>query len=385
MAAGRRPLRLAALLLLSLLRAASLAQEQPGLCESLDADGKKAALLAVANPFFGPAAAAMPREGGRRDLAVLMTLYSPGRFVRPVLNALAVKNRIEAAGVPLYVVEVAVGKEEHVFPPGPNTLLLRSDSCLFQKERLLNVLLQKKVARRFTKLLFLDADVGLASHQPDGPHWYDVLSDLLDSNDVVHPFDVCGYLDLAMRRVDEVKCSVLHATRTRPLDPQLSTLHPGFGWAYRRDWLTRMGGLFDLAIHGGGDSLNGAAVGRFDVCWPDASPPPDGFKHCKLAFNGLLVQAYAEQFGKYALAARADPPRVSVAPLLAVHYWHGRKQKRQISRRFDHFQNISRIMDVLESSPDGIWELRTRESALAADLNATLCRYFKHRSDDDVT
>ena len=386
MAAGRRPLaarlRLSALLLLALLCGAE--PQEGGLCQSLDAEGKKEALLSVANPFFGPAAAVRPAAGGRRDMAVLMTLYSPGRFVRPVLNALAVKNRMEAAGIPLYIVEVAVGGEPHVFRPADTHLLLRSDSCLFQKERLLNAL-EKKVPRRFTKLLFLDADVGLASAQPGGPHWYDVLSRLLDDHEVVHPFDVCGYLDLSMRRVDEVKCSVLRAARGRPLDPQLSTLHPGFGWAYNREWLNLHGGLFDLAIHGGGDSLNGAAVGQFDVCWPEGATPPKGYKRCKLTFNGLLVRAYADEFGKYALAVKADPPRVAVAPLLAVHYWHGRKQKRQISSRFDHFENVSRIMDVLESNADGIWELRTKESELARHLNATLCRYFRHRSDDDIT
>ena len=71
----------------------------------------------------------------------------------------------------------------------------------------------------------LDGDVALAGTR--GEHWYDVLSRLLDSHDVVHPFDLSGYLDLGMRRVSEVKCSVMYASATRPLDPQLASLHPG--------------------------------------------------------------------------------------------------------------------------------------------------------------
>ena len=220
------------------------------------------------NPFFGGHVRQKP--AGPKDLAVLSVLYSPGRFVRPVLNLLLVQNRLAALDVPLFLLEVALGDDQHVLPPGPRTLLLRSSSCLFQKERLMNVL-EATVPATFTKVLFLDGDVLLANSQPGGAHWYDTLSSLLDSHDVVQPFDLVGHLDLSFRRVSRVKCSVLHANHKTSLDSQihkLGSLHTGLAWAFRRDWLRVQGGLFDAAIHGGGDSVNAGALGQYHVCMP---------------------------------------------------------------------------------------------------------------------
>ena len=189
---------------------------EESLCKSRNKAELKHALLASANPFFGEASSQLPAAGGRRDMAVLMTLYSPGRWARPVMNALVMQNRLQAQGVPLYVVEVAVGTSAHVFQASPHTLLLRSDSCLFQKERLLNVL-EKRVPKRYTKLLLLDGDVSLSSATDE--HWYDTLQRLLDSHDVVHPFDVCGRLDLSLKNVDGVRSSRASAAARADIRP----------------------------------------------------------------------------------------------------------------------------------------------------------------------
>ena len=150
-----------------------------------------------------------------------------------------------------------------------------------------------------------------------------------------------------------------------------------------------MGGFFDLAIHGGGDSANAAAFGGYDVCWPDASSPaPDVMKHrhvCNPGWVRLFAAAYASEYSEYYSRVRASAPRVtSAAQLLAVHHWHGSRSKRQLHTRFQHFQNVSSMSDILALDDSGIWALRTAESDAARQLNDTLCAYFRARGDDDV-
>ena len=333
------------------------------------------------NPFFGGHVRQKP--AGPKDLAVLSVLYSPGRFVRPVLNLLLVQNRLAALDVPLFLLEVALGDDQHVLPPGPRTLLLRSSSCLFQKERLMNVL-EATVPATFTKVLFLDGDVLLANSQPGGAHWYDALSSLLDSHDVVQPFDLAGHLDLSFRRVSRVKCSVLHAHHNASLDSQiykLGLLHTGLAWAFRRDWLRVQGGLFDAAIHGGGDSVNAGALGQYHVCMPLSNGSLD--QACLRGANRILVPAYTRLFKAYVAKVAAHPPRITYAPtLLALDLWHGSKRKRQYTGRMDHFAGVVDVGDLLKLDKQGIYEFRKKKAAMV--MNNTICRYFEYREDDSL-
>ena len=338
-------------------------------------------LLRYANPFFGEHTRQKPE--GPKDLAVLSVLYSPGRFVRPVLNLLLVQNRLAALGIPLFTLEVALGEDAHVLQPGARTRLLRSSSCLFQKERLMNVL-EASVPAAFTKVVFLDGDVLLANSQQGGAHWYDVLSELLDSHDVVQPFDLSGHLDLSFKRVSRVKCSVLHAHRNASLDGQIPQqgLHTGLAWAFRRDWLQAQGGLFDVAIHGGGDSINAGALGQFPVCLPQ----PDGASDtaCLAGAGRILVPAYVQQFQAYAAKVAAHPPRSAFAPtLVALDLWHGSHKHRQYTKRLEHFTDVGDVGELVRTDGQGIYEFR--EGAAAALMNSTICRYFRERKDDALT
>ena len=319
---------------------------------------------------------------------MLSVLYSPGRFVRPVLNLLLVQNRLDALGIPRFTLEVALGDEPHVLQPGPNTLLLRTTSCLFQKERLMNVL-EATVPERFTKVLFLDGDVLLANSEPGGAHWYDVLSKLLDSHDVVQPFDMSGHLDLAFRKVSRVKCSVLHAHHNASLDSQIpglhggQPLHTGLAWAFRRDWLQAQGGLFDAAIHGGGDSINAGALGQYQICQPrsDFSADPA----CLGGAGRILVRSYVRQFKEYEARVATHPPRSTYAPtLVALDLWHGSNKNRQYTSRLAHFESVQNVDNLVQTDAQGIYEFRPG-LAKAEQMNATICRYFQERVDDALT
>ena len=322
------------------------------------------------------------RPRGPLDVAVLSVLYSPGHYTRPVLNLLLVENRLEAAGIPFFKLEVAWGDDPHVLPAGPRTLHLRTRSCMFQKERLMNVL-EASVPANFSKVLFLDADVMLADTR--GGHWYDSLSQLLDSHDVVQPFDLAGHLDLSFKRVSNIKCSVLYAYKGQSLDSQIRrrNLHTGLAWAFRRDWLQQQGGLFDLAIHGGGDSVNAGAVGKLRVCMPEADGLPD--PECLGGAGRIMVPAYAAAYQTYVDRVATHRTReTSAAGLVALDLWHGSRKRRKYTSRLDHFEGVADVAQLVQTDAQGILEFRPKVKA-AEKMNATICAYFVERADDAVS
>jgi len=310
---------------------------------------------------------------------VLTVLYSPGHFVRPVLNALLIENRLAAQDVPLFKLEVALGNDLYVWPADERTFHLRSTSCMFQKERLLNVL-ASRVPPSFTKLLFLDGDVLLANAVPGGPHWYDALSALLDGYDVVQPFDVSGHLDLSFTHISNVKCSVLYAHRNASLDSQIPAqqLHTGLAWAFSRAWLHRQGGMFDVAIHGGGDSINAAAFGRYELCMPNAEGQAE--EGCLGGGGRIMVPAYANAFRAYVAKIAEHPPRVTPAHgLVALDLFHGSKKKRQYTSRLAHFEGVQDVFSLVQDDKQGIYEFVEAEPRAVA-MNATICEYFTLRA-----
>jgi len=358
---------------------------------------RREALLSGANPFFGPAADVQPARSGARDLAVLLTLYTHGDYTRPALNALQVSNRLTASGLPWFLAELAFLETPHVFLPAPNILLLRARTCLFQNERLLNVLARRLVPASYTKLLFLDADLALhplpgAVPRGQALHWYDAAAALLDGHDVVQPFDLSGRLSLDLRHVvDRPGCGLFSANAGLPLETQANTHQPGYALAYRRQWLEGLpgGGLFDLAVLGDGFFLSAAVAGGFDVCWPfepaaEQGEPQPPYRHCSPELRRQVAGAYWAEFGAYARAARATRPRnATLSHVMAVHYWHGRKGRRRYAMRHVLMANVSSLRALLEEGEEGLWELRAGDSEQAAALNETICGLFRERKDDD--
>jgi hypothetical protein len=88
---------------------------------------------------------------------------------------------------------------------------------MFHKENLCRIL-ERKIPSKFTKLVFLDADIIFNSDE-----WYTKTSELLDTNDVVQVFDKCHWLD-TNGYITLTRESVLHMD-SRTYD---SKYHPGF-------------------------------------------------------------------------------------------------------------------------------------------------------------
>jgi hypothetical protein len=273
----------------------------------------------------------------QHDMAVVLVVFNPGSSVRIIQNLLLVKQKLETAGIPTYISELAFPNQSYIFPACDNIFQFKSDSYLFYKENLIN-LAEIRIPPQFSKICTLDADIIFA--QPD---WYDKISAQLDTHDLCQVFQSANWLDITFSSIIQNQASVLTGG------------HPGFGWAVQRSFF-RTCGFPEFAVVGGGD----------------------------VVLSGRSISVYAQETAAY----RRPTLKSAFAPGLTVyHLSHGQLQTRQYASRHAmmaaYLLSIgkSAVSDILYKRDDGLLEFlpEFRQSA-----NALMIAYFNARSDDAI-
>ena len=281
----------------------------------------------------------------RKDAAVLVCHFSPAKFRRPSENARQVVRDMRAASIPVFSIELSHSGREELEDP---TLRVSSESIMFHKENLLNILVPH-VPREYSKLIFLDADVRFSCND-----WLDRASALLDSKDVIQPMEWC-FWSSAKRKISAAE----QINRGGRLD--VGNTHPGFATGVRRDWFDRVGGLYDKAVIGNGDLCFWHAVAG------------------DLGFDEEQIRAYTakyEDFESYASNVRKNPAKVgSVIGCFAGHMPHGLSSRRMYLER----QKLLRGDISVEANNQGVYEWRDKSR------NPSMLSYFQMREEDNLT
>jgi len=269
------------------------------------------------------------------SLYVIACYYNPCGYQRPRENYRKFREGIKAAGVSLLTAELALG--ESPFEIEDATLQLRGtdDNLLWQKERLLNLLIPH-VPDDATAIAWIDADILF-----DNPEWPQKTLEALREHAIVQLFD-----DSAMQMPDgSIEPYRKSCGWAYQHDPkrwlQFGRYHPGYAWAARADWL-RQHGLLDTNIVGGGDiSILGcltenpvSAIGRpLNIEWKRAND----------AWAGPVAEVVAGRFGFV-------PGRVR-------HLWHGTHANRRYQMRWKWLaDNRFDPQTDAETDPDtGLW------------------------------
>ena len=278
----------------------------------------------------------------RKDIAVGLVHFNPSGSKRLLMNYLYTVEKLRLADIPTYTIELVFSEPEikdayHVY----------GQSMLFHKERLCT-LLEKRIPWRFSKILFMDADIVFSN-----PFWYAELSKALDSHQVVHPFSTACWLDITYKEVLDERLSVVFMDRTRIYDP---AYHPGFAWAFQRKWFRRKG-FYEYCITGSGDTLSTAA-------WLGVLFTPSYLKKS-------LVKSYT----KY--RANAHPSITCISGTI-YHLWHGTRANRKYVERHSILDTIQNVEDIVTKNRWGVFELTDTV------VNEKLKSYFIEREDDMV-
>ncbi len=279
------------------------------------------------------------------DMAVVMAFFNPAKSLRIIQNILMVKALFERASIPFFIGEIAFHAEPFVFPAAENVYQYRSESFMFYKENLVNLIVSK-LPEKYTKVLMMDADIVF-----NEPNWYDVVSQKLDTCAVIQPYCKANYLNQQFQVV-EIKQSVA----AMPTNG-----HTGFAWAFQRAWLTA-NPLFEYSVIGGGDSILKARVLQTPLM--------------------SVHKPYEKDYNAY------NPKRAEAlgyCPLTIYHLPHGMKENRQYNTRTTDLSTkftalkISCVSDAIKRRGDGLLEWK---DACRVEMNKMMKTYFTKRNDD---
>lgn len=99
-----------------------------------------------------------PSQGSVLDMAILIAYFNPIGYVRTTMNVLYVINKLRGDGFPVYVAEVSLQGKQFTLSPSQRQLSVKTDSVLFYKENIFNML-EKSVPVRYKKIALIDCDV----------------------------------------------------------------------------------------------------------------------------------------------------------------------------------------------------------------------------------
>jgi hypothetical protein len=283
----------------------------------------------------------------KKDMAICFVVFNPSQSKRIVMNYFYVKNKLVSQGLPVFTLELVYKDCE---PEIPDAFHVSSSSFLFHKENLYRIL-EKKIPSNYTKLAFLDADIYFSDKE-----WYTKTSELLNTYDVVQPFERAHWLDLTYKKFLRTKTSIV-CDQNSEWNFQY---HPGFAWCMRRDFYTKVG-FFDYAIGGGGDMLTVAA-------WL-----------CKILPDRCETLSPPLQ-KKYIEFQQGPQPRITFLKDIEIyHLFHGTLENRQYNTRHTVLQIEKDIEELIEPNKEGVWEWKDKET-----WNPLFLTYFKKRDDDGI-
>jgi hypothetical protein len=300
----------------------------------------------------------------RSDMAVLLVYFNACSYKNLERNLKLTYQSLIDAEIPVFLVEHLFKYQEPIFPENGTTIFnTRSDSYMFYKENLLNWLMPK-VPAQFTKIYMMDCDLIFSS-----PRWYDDISELLDTHDVVQPFQEAVWLKSNLKTVDMKRLGIVYANSLAHT-LNLSTHHPGFAWAFRRDFIEPIG-IFDLNVLGSGDSLLALSILQ--------TTPIDTIFNKYLSLLKGYFNIYYELFNN---------TRQTYYKQDVYHLWHGNQTNRWSSKnRYEQFQdscknnNITEKAHLFQENSYGIYEYK---ESIREEFNKILLDYFKSRDEDSI-
>jgi hypothetical protein len=323
-----------------------------------DCDARQAPIL----PVTPEIPAAPPRTIGK--LAVITTHYNPCGFRRPRENYDRFAAGIAAAGIPLWTVELAYDDDPFHLPASDTTLQLRGSRqrhLLWQKERLLNLLIQRLPAD-VDAIAWIDADVLFLNSQ-----WPEETRQVLRTRCVAQlfadSFDV--HPDGRLERLKHSAAWAIASGDSAAMD--FSQSHPGFAWAARAD-LLRSRGLYDAMVTGSGDSMMVAGFAartlsshwRFNAAWH--------------AHHDVWASAVAQHSSGSIGFVRGG----------LLHLWHGSRVNRRYNERLEILirHNFNPTAD-LQIDGNGLWAWSDQALEHKREMVELVRDYFAQRREDE--
>jgi hypothetical protein len=300
------------------------------------------------------------------DLWILTSYFNPVGYRTRLLNYEMFRRSMVGSGLHLTTVECAFGDDAFQLPSSPDVIRVRARDVMWQKERLLNLAIERLPAR-CAKVAWLDCDLLF-----ENPRWAVLTSELLERHRVVQPFrtPVRWMRDGSVWAGDQWALGYVAACAADPGavrgGDRVRHGDPGMAWAARREVL-KGHGLYDRSILGGADHFMAHAMfGDVESRCIDS-----------MLGIGTPYRSDAEDWGRrFHAAVGGDVAHVPGAVFLL---WHGDYEKRLYRERREELLSLGFDPSTdLRLGDSGCWEWATDRP----ELHRWVRDYFAHRDED---
>lgn len=304
-------------------------------------------------------------------LCVITVFFNPAGFSSLLKNYFLFAEQLKRQNVELITVECAFNNGPFYIPESKNVHRLKSDSVMWQKERLINYGVSK-LPDDCEYYAWIDCDVMF--HNED---WATLAVEKLQTADVIQLFKKVYYMPKGMLKYDGSKIPFLQSIAwqwkihrnwlERRMNNELSFSVPGFAWACRRDLFKNIDGkdgLYDRNIVGSGDTF-------LVDCYLDS--------WAIHGFASKFNQHMKKSLMNWCSALRLKKPVLDYIPVDISHLWHGSLKNRKYMDRhdiitkydYDPLSDISLEKDVYE------W------SSNKPEMHDDIRQYFYDRKEDE--
>jgi hypothetical protein len=276
-------------------------------------------------------------------------------------NLLLVKSKLEESKTPFIVIHGLFPDSFEISEQSDTYITVNTSSYAFLKENLANIVI-KKVKAKYSKFVILDADIIF-----ENKSWYDNLSVLLNTHDVVQPYKTFKCLDSNFVNVLSSGTSAF-ANASNLSGNDYYNGHPGYAIAFTKRFHD-LHGYPDECLIGGGDTL---------ICSIALKKP---FYSFKTKNNSTFFYLY----NKYLIKQH---PKIAYMDGNVYHLYHNTDKNRQYTTRYLILEKYTSegspynsIDDLICKNEDGVYEWIKE---IRQEINQIMLDYFYSRHDDDV-
>lgn len=309
------------------------------------------------------------RHKNQDGLWGITTYFNPEKYNSKSINYRKFRESSKRQGLKLITIECSFGESPFELEKDDADILIqvRSNSVIWQKERLLNIGLEN-LPEECTKVAWLDADIIFLNN-----NWVSETNELLDNFKVVQLFEISVRLkkgqvftdlsdfEYGPQNGEKRKSSVFIRNNKENVDYFPAT---GFGWAIRRDIIEEIG-FYDKMILGGGDTV---IVNSF-------YNKKEIYEYYNSSIEGLYQDILLWSNKMYDLVKDS----VDNTNGTILHMYHGDMKNRLYEVRYKMIEKINfDIKKDIKINNYGCWEWNTENKKLSAIVK----RYFSIRNED---
>jgi hypothetical protein len=135
-----------------------------------------------------------------KDMIILIPYFNPCNSINILKNLKTVKKSLDDAKIPYYIGEILFENQLSLnVNEDDNIFTYKSDSYMFYKENIINILLDK-ISSQYTKICVMDADIMFQNKV-----WYDIISLSLNKFTICQPFNEAIWLNEKYRCINKQK------------------------------------------------------------------------------------------------------------------------------------------------------------------------------------